>query len=610
MHTSPTSAELNTLNERFLDNDCIEPSSLETYGIRPRPRRQHDAHEHGLTSDTLDGEAETNPTSSSIRLKPHDLKIEVPLTPEAASKGSKSVSFSDILEDVQTFAPPMPIDDDAESDGAYEKIFDNIIEAKALQANHDLENEQLQEAGLEVETRVKVPVLDFSVPEAPWMQRESEKMTADEIKELTVPISKMSLHRWPGLAKYDAGPSSLPWSPFPMRLAEVASTERLEYSEVVESLLDVSGYEEAIAIDSLTWKADGLRILDEDSDADDLEPAIFEKPTDLQSLLRKRKLALGDGQQSTRIESPLLPLLQTKNHQFHTVAGVSNPRQQLLTEGQVGQPAALRQEPSKDGGSLFGAQNSLSRFMEMQGHKAKKPRMAEQSLALPPQPIATPSPPMQADTSAPDLEPRLPAPFSAPPANENLESRGVIVSATLMKDRSLIRQSTVHAPFLDLIERDWTARLTATEADHTKRSAISAHDEGDFIVSPSMGIVCTSLQKVKQKPLPGHGTEPLLKQRIRIVAARFEQLVVLVGLGDLNGAGGDTEIGDADCVSLLELIDFCTGLDDDIAVYVVAGGDEGMTRWIAGLVSQTEGARDVRLLPDETLVSACLTTCP
>jgi len=139
-------------------------------------------------------------------------------------------------------------------------------------------------------------------------------------------------------------------------------------------------------------------------------------------------------------------------------------------------------------------------------------------------------------------------------------------------------------------------------------------DEADIILSPATGILCTTLQKIKQRALPGQVGHAGVRERIQTIAARYERLIVYVSEGKSTNTGPVSDLhalDDRDCEALVSLTGFAATLNADVQITYVAGGEEELARWIVAATVRfgvnaagTDGTPEgVKLLQDETLVS-------
>jgi hypothetical protein len=129
----------------------------------------------------------------------------------------------------------------------------------------------------------------------------------------------------------------------------------------------------------------------------------------------------------------------------------------------------------------------------------------------------------------------------------------------------------------------------------------SLDSEADFIISPSTGIILTTLQKIKQKPLPGQKTKSAFKECIEKVSARYERLVVLVSEAcadeSTNGLDG------SDTLALAEATGFCSSLNASVILQFVGGGEETLANWLVAIMVQygSQGESSVPLIEEETM---------
>ena len=195
-------------------------------------------------------------SSSPPRQRVSRLKLEEPLSPWTHPASLPS-------EDILTNSLPFfQIPASTLSDDDLRRTFEEIIEPGALRVQSTLRNEKLKEA--DYTARVKVPDLDIQQPLAPWQKQYSRDEELEELRQLMLPIAQSKLHHW-SATKLER---DLVWTPFPLIV------------NVEEELKDVGGFVEhftrlevdnCVKTESLTWKPEGLRLLNHnDSDDDEL----------------------------------------------------------------------------------------------------------------------------------------------------------------------------------------------------------------------------------------------------------------------------------------------------------------------------------------------------
>lgn len=180
-------------------------------------------------------------------------------------------------------------------------------------------------------------------------------------------------------------------------------------------------------------------------------------------------------------------------------------------------------------------------------------------------------------------------PFNLPPSS-------FIVSSSLLQRRPFLKQIEPLHPKADLIYRDYNLpHSTAAEAD--------------IILSPSTGILLTTLQQIKQAPLPGQAARSPVKERIAALQGRYERLVVLVseGLREDSEFARPEDTRDKDTLRDLEV--FAAMLEGEVLVTFVRGGEQTLARGVVermaeyGLPHGGEDIGDIKLFSMETTVS-------
>jgi len=177
----------------------------------------------------------------------------------------------------------------------------------------------------------------------------------------------------------------------------------------------------------------------------------------------------------------------------------------------------------------------------------------------------------------------------------------IILSSILFStQRSLIVELKHLYTDLSFIERDFS----------TLKPPLG--NEADIITSPSTGLVLTTLQKIKQKPLPGQ--EPLhygIKERLIDLSVRYERLIILVAESS-STSDVARDLDDNDCFALSEMMGFAAALDAGVQVIYVPGGNKELATWtvyciaqfrfdFAESIGQRGGQQEPRLIEDETL---------
>ncbi|KAF2162629.1 hypothetical protein M409DRAFT_58049 [Zasmidium cellare ATCC 36951] len=523
----------------------------------------------------------------------NDLKVSSPLLPleqseEPPSKKVKMVCFSDELE---TLIPKLSDDDMIDMHEVVDEVSAALGPA-IERADKSVQQRMLNEGLVEIDTtlRIPVPAIEDERPTPPCEiyaagEGDSQRRLIHETYD-SLPRSEI---KWSGSSKSE---QALQWGPFPLHLGKPKPEGDFDDGSLARymSELDLIG---DVDLERLTWKPDGLRVLDIDEVEDDeLDTADFEGEVDIpndeavvrlpsvitipppapslrsvapattkdrphhsqdwssmDALLQKRKLQMQDGKKTTREESGL--------DMFARVQGFAN----AVAETTTSELLSNLQKPQPS---------------------ARTPDAVEAAFANP------------TDTS---YEVTFPAP--APDFQVSADPLQVVISFNLMQNHQFVRRLQKMLPAIDLIERDYTALPSETSKQSTHgRSSL----EADITISPSTGLMFTNLQKLQQKPLPGQTSSFGIQEQIAVVATRFERLIVLVGdRPTMDDGQAPLHMMDAnDSAAIADLINQTTVLETDVEVVYVAGGIDNLARWAAATISRNV-VGDHRLLREETL---------
>ena len=552
-----------------------------------------------------------------LRVRPQDLKVDVPLSPPHSDQPppweGNGVSLSEALPElIPELPPPIPKPDNTSSDDI-DAFFEKVIKPVAVEAERAVEQEQLQEA--DTTLRVPVPIMDFTLPVAPWKAKshgskadgedEAVKKTLAEMKRL-----HFSKHVWPTSGQAER---ELKWAPFPVALGKVETQESIPDNGFIDKYMVPP---ERVDVTTLTWKPDGLRILDElaESDEDELEEGEFPEEKDINSLVRKRKLEL-------EAEDPVSPASKEVSN-----ATESRPQSKLPSNLSVGTANTTVSKPTKMAASNntnqedffnknFSAMGALDDYINV-----RKGQMTPQKVTSDHH-FAKPSQfPQSSPERASQVAPQAPAPraliFPSPPLPIPSSPKFFIVSASFLCNRRLWRQVQGLYPSADFLERDFTLQQQqqlCQQRSQSKTKAMSTQsgtmaDEADMLLSPGTGLVWTSLQKVKQRPLPGQLNRSAIRERIFRTSPRYETLIVLISQNQntdpsSDGIGTDIQsLDDDDCTALADFTGFCFTLPDEVQPIFVSGGEAELAKWIVATMVKhgVNTEQDIKLLQDET----------
>lgn len=535
------------------------------------------------------------------RQKKEDLVIENGLTPPMPTPAYlKTVTFSDhvdtmLLDDEYSDEELTRADSRNAGIMAWDASVDDALKAASERANNKLEHEQLQEAA--TTKKVNVPPLDFPSPCLPWkeivFQRSTKKvhgyqqnLVSDALESNLLPSKVHGLHRLQ---------ESLRWAPFPADLAHVALAEDLEGG--VDSFIGFPA--NAITSGDITFKKDVLKCLEESEDErdEDLEAADFVEhdaaEEDIDSLTKKRKHQWNGG-----IKGGAPPNKQPKNGVDAHDQSKSHKRDaREMNDDFIGTF------------DFYSATSALDNFMEARGKK--KPRLTDTDYFSTSNQAPTPKHQLLAPTvpAAPVVKSIA---FPLPTVNAPSNPTPFIISTTLMQIRPVVKTITSLYPKAQLIERDFSKHNESLWMKGTvKRSPVVSPlaSEADIILSPSVGVVMTTLAKIKQKPLPGQKTKVMILEKIEGVAQRYARIIVFVSEGSADDS--TRNLNGQDGMAYAEFVGFCSTQETVITPIYVPGGPQALGTWIASAMVQ-HGIHDgsqASLMEDETIWELFLRRC-
>lgn len=623
--TSPTREEARDVERLILANDRILPLT-----------KQDDL--ASLNSDPMLLETESlgdiysplkgikDPPSSppSFRQRPRDLKVDVPLSPPYSDRlppwKRKSVSFSEALPElIPELPPPIAKPGNTSSDNV-EAFFEETIKPVVVKAERAIEQEQLQEA--DTILRVPVPVMDFSLPIAPWKAKSRAPNPYNEEEALKKTLTEMKAlhfnkHGWPisGQAERE-----LKWAPFPVALGKIETQETIPDNGFVEKFIVPP---EPLDVVTLTWKPEGLRISDilTESDEEELEEGDFLEEKDINSLIRKRKLELeADDLVISPSEGDLSP--EGKKPQSKQKADVTVIESKKVASKSVKKTASRYETQEDIFNNSFSAMGALEDYMNLRRGQMTRRKItsdhhfAKMSQSTPLSEPIDPHPPksaFQVDLQVPS-PPTVDLPCPAPSIASS--PCWYIISDSFLSNRRLSRQVQRLYPSAEYIERDFTLhhhhepqQRPRSKANTTNMTFGTMADEADMLLSPSTGLIWTSLQKIKQRSLPGQINRSAVRDRISRTSHRYERLVVLVNQNrntdpSSNDISNDVQcLDDDDSSAFAEFTAFCSALPDEVQTFFIAGSEEDLAKWIVAVMVKhgMNTDEEFKLLQDETL---------
>lgn len=515
-----------------------------------------------------------------------ELKIEVPLMrdqPDVQLGPCGPHVFKDFLETHlnldSAFArgTPQPFSDD--------NLEEQLQDAAQI-AIQRIEQEQLQ--AIDALGRVPIPVMDFSISEPEWTRLGSDEKAIFKC----IQNGNEQLFELPNWPIHKNTESKLVWAPFAPGIIPTPENEHLDGDELI--LRDLLGPPDENEIpssrDCLYHQDKPAAFKDEDWDEEIDTVLVKQKPaTTLMDIVRKRSL-----------EDSAQEISKKPRHNVQSATPDMKPEgcgEQLLVGDSPGASAKL-----------------LANFLEI--HAPKK-KIWKDSQYFTSSKNETPTPtPAKASGSA--QEPtesqkracrpsphQVKADMKAPCPSIHLPPTPLAIFISVKIPRRMIRVLEGLVPGLTLVERNYDAHNTSTwRAGSVVRTEIVSPvaDDADMTISPTSGLILTSMIRLRQKPREG-AHKGLIQTRIEKTCLRYEQLIVLVS-GE--GGGDDTlsKMSSSDSMALLELQGFASGLDCDIQVYYTGGGAKTLANWVAASICRyglAEPEISTGLLEVETL---------
>lgn len=515
------------------------------------------------------------PSFSERRRKTfEDLKVEVPLM---LDEKPQQCALAGPVAFGAFFEPQMDLDPDFEravlhdipDDDLVEELQDQLEEA-AKNALRCVEQEQLQV--IDAVARVPVPVMDFRIAEPSWQHLYGKDHSDKRILKW-IQAGNEELFQNPPVWPIDkASESKMLWSPLAPGVGSVPEKEYMNEGEpLLKRYLGLPpNYELYKSLDCIRRREKAI-VFDSDDRDEEIEYQMSTKRpvVDLMSSVRKRSMDMNS--ESTAKRSRRNVVDQTSVDPLSECAG----------------PSLLPDNSSSASGNL------LANFMEM--HAPKKV-LANSKYFTPAKNEATSLlaknlPFIMPDTAQvpdnPETGFKAPCPIIEPPPTS------LTVFIDIKIPCRMIRTLEGLIPGLTLLERDYDSHNTFVWKSGSVRSTEvrpPLADDADITISPSTGIIITSMIRIRQRPRAGTN-KGVVQIRVEKASLRYERLIVLVG-----GDGDKDEVVDlmssSDSAALLELHGFASGLESNVQVHYVGGGDKTLSHWVAtsicryGLVNQ------------------------
>ncbi|CAG5163354.1 uncharacterized protein ALTATR162_LOCUS6417 [Alternaria atra] len=530
-------------------------------------------------------------TLLTLKRRAEDLKVEGPLTPPMFSTSPmrklKTVSFADTLHEYIPYEPwgQDLVTGEGNKSGIESDEFFQEIEALAEQARRGIDRERL--SGADTIARVNIPEVDFSLPIAPWNEYNQQKggkhrPGGSELQAQMNFISRIkredlkSATSWHGLSVLER---ELKWGFLNTKVSTPSLQEKLHGESEMTKIITEAETSDFATSSAQVWKREGLRILDEDENEEELDPEEDNERWDMEALIRKRKLEMEEemeekhrkrtsAQKSGHLQIQPLRVMQQSHHfEGQGPVPISTIRSKTMNH------ASQRPQAPKDasGDLIFGgfsASTALHKFMKTRG-KPVDPAKVSTSEAPDLKGYArsrqSSHRPATQDQQAQTVNKPLP---TLPAVPSNLAPCSFVISSTFLQQRRMLKQIEQTYPKAEMVYRDYTLPHSVAR-------------EADIILSPSTGLIFTTLQQVKQRALPGQPDRSPVNERMMTLQLRYERLVVLVGEGlsrEMEELGSSRPDDPRDTEALKAFEEFASKLEGDVVVRYVRGGEKALAR--------------------------------
>ncbi|KAI0417469.1 hypothetical protein F5X98DRAFT_387160 [Xylaria grammica] len=512
-------------------------------------------------------------------------RMESPLSPitspfRSANEEPKILTLLKSMDVDHTLSRPISFGKTALQTNSTNSAVDHDLEAmmkeSAASVLKGIEQENI--SIVDAIARVQVPIMDFSIPDPEWHSFPMDPWI--HLKWLYESWN-IEIPPWPREPRAD---SKLRWVPFLRNTnLQTLTKEAIDYESILSQLLDPPDATEVPTSIDYVWKRPGLAILCEPGGEEDVEH--IKSPAnainDLVGLARKR-----------RYENSLVDMRMSLSPSLASPIDLAIPsrhgRPLRWTSGGdiIGQAVLL---PGMESSS--NVSNLLSNYINI--HIAKRRKQDKSLFFLPTsgpkielQPAPTPAlSQAKGDKSSLSKSAGLPqkkktSPIPCPKLAVSGAPTKLIKGLILSRRLFSILEKLY--PAAEVIERDFDRWNTVAWSPYSVlRSPVVSPlaAEADVIISPVTGIIVTTLLKAIQEPLPSHGGQSSIRERIACVALRYERLIVLVSEGNAE----DEIVRDftpSEVTAYAKFVIFVAGLNCNTEVLYVGGGETTLAKWL------------------------------
>ncbi|KAI5463858.1 hypothetical protein BGZ63DRAFT_442570 [Mariannaea sp. PMI_226] len=449
--------------------------------------------------------------------------------------------------------------------GHFNEALESIMEACHDSTNRDVEGERLD--AKESCLRMQVPPLDFDICESEWRGHLSSPGTQFKwMLERNPPV----FHLEPTVSLLHLG-KALKWAPIPSISVHGLLDEPLQspgpagqqYLAIEFPPLSSKDFVTKTLQLSILNIEDEIELEVEVSTSDNTRLSSYERnlPTGLDSVSTSERQSLDDIAKSRyfSISRSLKRKVGDESSDLLSTFTDSNTTSKLLSSF-----IQLRC-PLKAKFPTYGSRKAA----QIQQHNVNpglRTEANEQSSPLAPSP----------------KPPRAPAPEVSPP----VESCTFIISMAL--SRVVISHIEKAWPQLELIDKDFSHynKITWSPGSAQRNVIVSQLSyEADISLSPGVGIILTTMLKVKQRPLPGSKEPTALRHTVEQVSQKYEELFILVSEANPQGEYVGN-LSASDMIAFNDFVQFTSALQAGITVRLVHGAEETISKWALELMAR------------------------
>lgn len=232
---------------------------------------------------------------------------------------------------------------------------------------------------------------------------------------------------------------------------------------------------------------------------------------------------------------------------------------------------------------VFSTGKLLDDFLQLRA--VKRPRVSTPEAARQHAAPGNTTPPSAPSEPQPLLDGGLTP--AAVPCYQVPDRKGLCI-VSLALGTQVIRHLDAAWPSQLLVDRDFASFSAPTcplgDGRPSAALPVLAH-EADVCLTPTVGVIVTSLAKVRQRPLPGSKDPVPLQDRVSKVSQKYEKLIILISESNLAGEfAGD--LSPADLASYADFAGFAACLETEASTFLVPGASHTLAQWILALMSR------------------------